>query len=129
MRRASLVLLLALAAGACGKDTEPMGPTPGAFDIVLTGNGAAPAAILFVVDGGTVDTVEAAGFYTRSAPFSGVAVQVLVAGSGVHGVLARIRVPDTRVKYRATVREAGAAGTHSLLPIDDYPLKVLRVNE
>jgi hypothetical protein len=112
-----------VAATACWDD--PVSPTPGVYDVVIEGESGVAGAVLFLVQGGPVDWVESNGFYTISAPYSGVATQILVAGGPVSGALVRIHVPDRRVSYVAVPLEVAEAGTHQLLLPRDYPLSVV----
>lgn len=114
------------AAAACGGD-EPVGPAPALYEVRLSGAGAPVGAVLFLVEGGPVDSVESVGYYTATAPFSGVATQVLVAGGALSGAVVRVQVPDARVTYRASVVELAEPGTHRLLPPADYALTLVRV--
>jgi hypothetical protein len=120
--------LLLLAMGAVlSCDDEPVGPSPAVYDVVLGRGPAQVGAILMLIEGGSVDTVEGIGYYTASAPYSGVATQVLVAGSQLGGTLVRLRVPDSRGEYRAVALEIAEPGTHRLLPTSDYSLSLIRV--
>ncbi len=116
---------LVVASGGCGDD-DPFGPGPAVFEIVLGAGSPPAAAMLFMIEGGTVDSVESAGWYTASAPFSGVATQVVVAGPTLTGTVALVHVPDGRTRYTAVVREVAQAGTHALLPTGDYSLTLAR---
>lgn len=128
VRRAlrTAVLALALAASASCDEDSPVGPAPAVFEIVAGGTGASAAAMLFLIQGGPVDSVEANGWFTASAPYSGVATQVVVAGPALAGTIAMVHVPDGRISYRAVVREVAEAGTHALLPTADYTLTLVR---
>jgi hypothetical protein len=129
MRRAqlrrSVVALLLVALVAC--DDEPVGPAPAVYDVVLGRGSAQVGAILFMIEGGAVDTVEAIGYYTATAPYSGIATQVLVVGPQLGGTLVRLRVPDGRVEYRVIARELAESGTYRLLAATDYSLALIRV--
>jgi len=120
-----LLLLLAMAA-ALSCDDGPVGPSPAVYEVVLGGGPAPVGAILMLIEGGSVDAVEGIGNYTASAPYSGVATQVLVAGSQLGGTLVRLRVPDSRVEYRAVALEIAERGSHRLLPTSDYSLSLIR---
>jgi hypothetical protein len=120
--RAATASVLALAL-ACAE--EPVGPVPGTIDVVLGDAEATIGAVLFRVEGGPVDTVEAvpeAGLYLDAAPYSGTAQQVLVAGDGLSGVIARVRVPDVRVRYRVVVQQVADGQTFALLPFERIPV-------
>jgi hypothetical protein len=115
---------LALAAAA-GCDDDPVGPAPGVLDVVLAAGAAPAGAMLLLVEGGPVDSVESMGWYTASAPYSGVATQVLLAGPELQGTVARVHVPDRRVRYRAVVREVAEPGSHALLAPESYSLMLV----
>jgi hypothetical protein len=116
------VLALVAAIGACG-DESPAGPSPGALEVRLNGPAGVGAALL-LVEGGAIDSVEAAGYYTASAPYSGVARKVLVVGQGLQGTLVRIAVPDRRVEYRATILELADGATYQLLAPQAFTVTV-----
>jgi hypothetical protein len=122
MKRALLAVLLVL-----GCSEAPTGPAPAVFDLVLVGATDQVGAILLNVEGGPVDSVVPTRFYTASAPYSGVARQVLVAGATLTGAVARVYVSDGGAGYRAVIREIAAAGTHELLPAGAYHLVLTRV--
>lgn len=103
-----------VAALSCGDD--PGSPVPGTIEVVLAGPGPAVGAVLFLIEGGSVDTVESAGAYLDAAPYSGVATQVLVAGDDLRGVIARVRVPDLRVRYTAFIQEVADSRNYALRP-------------
>ncbi len=113
-RAVAVGLLLALGLG-CGADS--LGPVPGALDVVLADAPRPVGAVLFLVEGGAVDTVEAVGTYLDAAPYSGVAHQVLVAGNRLHGVIARVRVPDVRVRYEVVLQEVADDSSYALLDV------------
>ena len=115
-----------VAVSACGGD-EPIGPAPAVYDVVLSGGPTPVGALFFLVEGGTVDSVESTGYYTASAPFSGAATRVLVAGGALSGTVIRVRVPDARATYRASVVEVAEPGTHQLLPSANYSLTLVRL--
>ena len=125
MRR---VWLMAAALGllmGCGNDDGPAGPSPGALEIRLNGPTGAGAALL-LVEGGEIDAVEAAGYFTASAPYSGTARRVLVAGENLAGTLLRIQVPDRRVAYQATLIEIADGSTYRLLDPAGFTMGIVR---
>lgn len=113
-RAASAVVLVAMGLG-CGEAS--LGPVPGTLDVVLADAPRPVGAVLFLIEGGTVDTVEAAGSYVDAAPYSGVAQQVLVAGNRLHGAIARVRVPDLRVRYEVVLQEVADDSSYALLDV------------
>ncbi len=118
-----LVIALALLP-ACGENA-PAGPSPGALEVRLSGPAGAGAALL-LVEGGTIDTVEAAGYFTASAAYSGTAKRVLVAGQNLAGALVRIQVPDRRVAYQATLIEIADGNNYQLLDPGQFTVAVVR---
>lgn len=102
---------------SCGDD--PGSPVPGTIEVVLAGPGPAVGAVLFLIEGGSVDTVESAGEYLDAAPYSGIATQVLVAGDDLRGVIARARVPDLRVRYTAFIQEVADSRNYALRPPEE----------
>jgi hypothetical protein len=126
-----LVRFAAAAAGvglisSCGDDA-PEGSLPTVFDVVVSVGAGDLGALLFNIEGGPVDTVESVGYYTASAPYSGIATQVVVAGGQLLGPIARIRVPDGRISYRAVPREGAERGTHRLLVVSDSLVRLVPV--
>ncbi len=113
-RAAPAVLLVALGLG-CGEAS--LGPVPGTLEVVLADAPRPVGAVLFLIEGGTVDTVEGVGGYLDAAPYSGVAQQVLVAGNSLHGVIARVRVPDLRVHYEVVLQEVADDSSYALLDV------------
>lgn len=112
-----LLAVALVATLSCGDD--PGSPVPGTIEVVLAGPGPAVGAVLFLIEGGSVDTVESAGAYLDAAPYSGVATQVLVAGDDLRGVIARARVPDLRVRYTAFIQEVADARSYALRPPEE----------
>ncbi|MDX2120981.1 MAG: hypothetical protein SF070_07920 [Gemmatimonadota bacterium] len=111
--------LAAALVGALSCGDDPGNPVPGTIEVVLAGPGPAVGAVLFLIEGGSVDTVESAGAYLDAAPYSGVATQVLVAGDDLRGVIARARVPDLRVGYTAFIQQVADSRTYALRPPEE----------
>ncbi len=125
MRRTLLVLAM-VGLLSCGEDGgPPTGPTPGPLEVRLSGPAGA-GAVLLLVDGGEIDTVEAVRYFTATSAYSGVARKVLVAGQDLGGAVARIEVPDRRVRYRATILEIADGTTYQLLDPADFIATVER---
>jgi hypothetical protein len=118
-----MAIALGLLTG-CGDD-QPAGPSPGALDVRLNGPAGAGAALL-LVEGGEIDTVETAGYFTASAAYSGTARRVLVAGQNLAGTLVRIQVPDRRVAYQATLIEIADGSSYQLLDPAEFTVAVER---
>lgn len=115
-----------LALLACGsEDAPPTGPSPGPLELRLTGP-AGVGAVLLLVDGGEIDSVEAVSYFTASSVYSGVARRVLVAGQDLSGVVARIEVPDRRVTYHARIIDIADGTTYQLLDPAGYTVTLER---
>lgn len=123
MRR--LVSVFALVALLSCGDDSPTGPTPGQLAVRLHGPSGVGAALL-IVEGGPIDTVSSARYFTAFGPFSGTAKRVLVAGDNLEGVLLRFRVPDRRTEYRATVVQIADQTTYRLRDLAAYQTTVER---
>ena len=119
MKRPILALALMALLSCSSEDAPPTGPSPGQLEIRLTGP-AGVGAVLLLVDGGEIDSVEAVGYFTASSLYSGLARRVLVAGQDLGGVVARIEVPDRRVAYRATILQIADGATYQLLDPAGY---------
>lgn len=119
MSRARLPLLLAallLVAGGC--HDAPTAPVPGTLDVILEPGTARVGAVLFLVQGEAVDTVESTGLFLDQAVFSSVARQVLVAGTRLQGRIAQVRVPDLRQHYTIALQQLVDDSSYALLPVD-----------
>lgn len=123
MRRTTWLLGAALLLAACSEDS-PAGPAPGVLEVRLNGPATAGAALL-IVEGGPIDSVEAAGYYTATAPYSATAVRVLVAGQGLGGTLVRIQVPDRHSAYTATLSQIADGQTYQLLDPAAFEVRVV----
>jgi hypothetical protein len=119
-----LLLFVALAGLACGGDA--LAPVDGVLEVVLTSTTATPGAIVFLVQGAAVDSIEGVGYYTASAP-SGAARRVLIAGDRLSGRLALVHVPDAATSYQVVVQEAADRGTYALLAPPEVRLELRRV--
>jgi hypothetical protein len=118
------MLLLLAPLPACGDD-PPAGPAPGVLEVRLAGPATAGSALL-LVEGGPIDSVEAAGYFTAAAPYSGTAVRVLLAGQGLTGTLLRIQVPDRHTSYTASLIEIADGTTYQLLDPARFQVRVGR---
>jgi hypothetical protein len=110
--------------GSC--ESGPTEPRPGALDLVFAPPAPGTGALLFVVDGAPIDSVEPAGYGTISGRLSASAVRVIVTGPLVPGPVARLRVPDVRLarQYRATLEEVADGATYGLRDTAGYRLAV-----
>ncbi len=130
MRRAGLraaLLALGLAGWLGSCDSGPTEPRPGTLDLVFTPPAAGAGALLFLVDGAPIDSIEPASYPAISGRLSASAVRVVVTGQLAGGVVARLRVPDVRLygKYRATLEEVADGTTYALRDPAAYRLVVV----
>ncbi len=111
-------------AGAC--ESGPTEPRPGMLDLVFSAPAPGAGALLFVVDGPPIDSIEPSAYPAISGRLSAGAVRVIVTGRLVPGVVARVRVPDVRLyrKYRATLEEVADGATYALRDTAGYRLAV-----
>lgn len=123
--RISRVLLAAaaLAGLACGGDT--LAPVDDVLDVVLTGS-ASVGAVVFLVQGATIDSIEGSGYFTASAP-AGTARRVLVAGDRLQGRIALVHVPDAGTAYQVVLQEAADRASYALLDSTVIGLELRRV--
>ena len=125
MRRSRVLLTALLLAGlACGGDT--LAPVDGLLEVVLTGSNATPGAVVFLVQGAPIDSIESSGYYTASAP-SGTARRVLIAGDRLTGRIALVHVPDAAAAYQVIVQEAADGASYALLAPAGIQLQLRRV--
>jgi hypothetical protein len=114
----------ALAGLACGGDA--LAPVDGLLEVVLTGSTSSPGAVVFLVQGASVDSIEGSGYFTASSP-SGAAWRVLVAGDRLQGRIALLHVPDAGTAYQAVVQEAADRASYALLAPGEVRLQLRRV--
>ena len=103
----ALVITLA----SCGSSSGGGGnPVPGFLSLHYSTTGATDGAVLFKVQGGTIDSVTTpvggmvqSGSYVINPSFT----RVVAAGNITNGVIARIHVPDvsTAASYTATIEQ------------------------
>lgn len=90
-----LSLLLILLAG-CSNNT---GPVAGALAVTLTSPRQDDGAVLFMVYGGPVDSIESVGYPIYLARAADT-VKVIITGSVGPGPIARVHIPDSRQASR-----------------------------
>ena len=124
--RASTVLLVAaaLAGVACGGDA--LAPVDGVLEVVVSGSASSPGAVVFLVQGAGIDSIEGNGYFTAAAP-SGTAWRVLVAGDQLQGRIALLHVPDAGIAYQVIVEEAADRASYALLAPAEVRLQLRRV--
>lgn len=133
MRRAFIVaatLSVAAIAVTCSDNPSEGGrATAGWLAVEMTTPNGDDGGIMFIVNGGVVDSVRSTYPNVLSRTESASSMRVVVGGSLAAGKIAEIWVPDTRklTAYSATPVEAAARGTFAQRPITGYTLKLSRV--
>ncbi len=117
-------ILVAVAGLACGGDA--LAPVDGLLEVVVTGSASSPGAVVFLVQGAGVDSIESSGYFTASSP-SGAAWRVLVAGDRLQGRIALLHVPDAGTAYQVVVQEAADRASFALLAPGEVRLQLRRV--
>ncbi len=120
-----ILLALALFTPGCGDD--PTAPVPNVLEAVLVGPPTPVGALLFLVQGGTVDSVVANGDFLASRSYSAVAREVVVAGAHLHGVIARVYVPDITGPYNVGLQQVAHDSSFQLLAPAGYRVELRRV--
>ena len=95
----SLAALLLLRPG-CSNNT---GPVAGALDVRLSSPHQDDGAVLVLVYGGPVDSIQSAGYPVYSARVADT-VKLIVTGDLGSGAVARVHIPDQRQAYRYGAR-------------------------
>jgi hypothetical protein len=111
MRAATVLLVAAALAGvACGGDA--LAPVNGVLEVVVTGSASSPGAVVFLVQGAGIDSIEGNGYFTASAP-SGTGWRVLIADAGT--------------AYQVAVEQAADRASYALLAPAEVRLQLRRV--
>src|SRR5688572_26008532 len=127
--RLALVAGFALTAATC-KDspgTPVETPTPGWLSLSLATPNSDDGGVLFTIGGAAIDSVRSSQIHVVTRRESATTVRVVVAGVVGAGVIAEIRVPDTRdaAKYTAVIHEVAARTTYQQRPLTGYTLSVV----
>jgi hypothetical protein len=112
------LLSLVLATG-CSNNT---GPTAGILNMTFSAQHANEGAVLLIVSGGPVDSVESLGYPIYSARVGRDTLKLIITGQLSSGVLARIHIPDSRqnAAYGARVAQVAARETYALQDLAGY---------
>jgi hypothetical protein len=112
------LLSLVLSTG-CSNDT---GPTAGILNMTFSTQHANEGAVLLIVSGGPVDSIESLGYPIYSGRTGGDTLKLIITGQLSSGVLARIHIPDSRqsAAYGARVAQVAARGTYRLQDLAGY---------
>src|SRR5215204_3993535 len=126
MRRPSLSAVAWLVglvlSGGCSSNT---GPTAGALNVIFSAQ-ANEGAVLLIVSGGPVDSVESVGYPIYSARLRGDTLKLIVTGQLSSGPLARLHIPDSRraSTYNAQVAQVATSGTYVLKDLAGYAVSL-----
>jgi hypothetical protein len=123
MRRSpSWVLTSLVVLVLCWGCSNSTGPTAGVLSMTFSAQHANEGAVLLVVSGGPVDSVESVGYPVYSARLGGDTLKLIVTGQLSSGAVARIHIPDTRQasSYNARVAQVAARGTYALQDLAGY---------
>lgn len=117
-RVAALTLLVAL----CGCHPDVPTAIPGTLTVHLVTAGTNDGAIVLVVSGGPVLSVDAAGSYEVTSTTDAAGVHLLVVGSITPGSLVRLQVPDiSKVHdYLAVIGQVADRTTFGLVDAVGY---------
>ena len=124
--RASTVLLVAAALAGVACDGDTLAPVDGVLEVVVSGSASSPGAVVFLLRGAGIDSIESSGYFTASAP-SGTAWRVLVAGDRLQGRIALLHVPDAGTAYQVVIEEAADGASYALLAPAEVRLQLRRV--
>jgi hypothetical protein len=97
-----------------GCSTEPTGPVAGALSVTLATPHDDDGAVLFTISGGSVDSVESAGYSLYSARIDPTTLRVIATGDLRTGAIARIYIPDSRQvsRYSVAVNQVALRSTY-----------------
>jgi hypothetical protein len=124
MRYRLIALLLAL--GACSASGTADAPQPGTLTLTLTTPATTDGAVVLVISGGPVTSVDPASSYQVASNADGEGTHLLITGNLASGVVATIHVPDRRgaAAYVATVNQVADRGSFALLDPATYQVAI-----
>jgi len=118
-----LICVVSLVVIGCSNST---GPTAGSLEMTLSAQQANEGAVLVVVWGGPVDSVESLGYPIYSARLGGDTLKLIVTGQLSSGPLARLHIPESRraSTYNARVAQVATRGTYVLKDLAGYAVSL-----
>lgn len=124
MKRLACLLVLLTACHS----TVP-GTVPGTLTIHLESAGTNDGAMVLVVSGGPVQSVEAVGSYEVTSNTDEAGVHVMVVGNLVAGALVRLRVPDVSraSDYIAVIGQVADRTNFGLVDATGYRVTIDKV--
>jgi hypothetical protein len=119
----TLICLVFLVLVGCSNST---GPTAGSLEMTFSAQQANEGAVLLVVSGGPVDSVESLGYPIYSARLGGDTLKLIVTGQLSSGPLARLHIPDSRraSTYNTRVAQVASRGTYVLKDLAGYAVSL-----
>lgn len=127
MRRLHRLLPILLVAGlATCKGTEPAGP--GWLNVRLTSPTTDDGGVMFVVRGGSIDSVRSTFPDAFTSRVSATEWKVIVVGNVASTVVARVWVPDldASAQYSATVEQVASGVTYEQRAVGGYAIGIER---
>ena len=120
-----LICLASLVLMGCSNST---GPAAGSLEMTFSAQQANEGAVLVVVWGGPVDSVESLGYPIYSARLGGDTLKLIVTGQLSSGPLARLHIPDSRQAstYNVRVAQVATRGTFVLKDLAGYAVSLER---
>lgn len=120
-----LLLAAVLLVGACTADSGA-GVHGGTLTLSLASGGTTDGALVLIVSGGPVTSVDAPAGYQIASNVDGQGTHIMVIGSVAAGPIATINVPDlSRASaYIATVVQVSDRGSFALLDAARYRVTV-----
>lgn len=125
MRRIWCALLLVVA--ACSSDTANHGvPKPGDLAVTLAHGGTDDGAMLVVVSGGPVTSVDAPAGYDIATNTDSTGTHIMIMGNVTTGAIATLHVPDVSIAsaYTVTLVQVADRATYALLDPAPYVVTV-----
>ena len=127
LRILGLAALVAVTANCGGGGGETPTPIPGYLTLTLSTPNSNDGAVLFKVQGGTVDSMVSGamvqkGSYVINPTFT----RAVVAGNIVDGIIAKIHVPDVAkvANYSAVVEQAANRTSFAQQSLTGYSIAV-----
>ena len=126
--RASALILMALLLTTCRDSTGGNDrPTAGWLALRLTTPNSDDGGVLIAVSGAAIDSIRSSLPVLITRRESGTSIRAVISGNVTSGVIAEIRVPDTRqsAQYAAVISEAASRGNYAQRNIAGYQLSVV----
>lgn len=120
-----LPILLVVGLATC-KGTEPAGP--GWLNVRLTSPTTDDGGVMFVVRGGSIDSVRSTFPDAFTSRVSATEWKVIVVGNVASTVVARVWVPDldASAQYSATVEQVASGVTYEQRAVGGYVIGIER---